>query len=33
MIKYKDINKLLTVLKEINDINIKNVNVDINVNI
>ena len=33
MIKYKDINKLLPVLKELNDINIKNVNVDISINI
>ena len=33
VIKYKDINKLLTVLKEVNDINIKKVNVDINVNV
>ena len=33
MIKYKEINKLLTVLKDLNDMNIKNVNIDINVNI
>ena len=33
MIKYKDNAKLLKVLKELNDINIKNVNIDINPNI
>lgn len=33
MIKYKDNTKLLKVLKELNDINIKNVNIDINPNI
>jgi primosomal protein N' (replication factor Y) len=33
MIKYKEINKLLTVLKDLNDMNIKNVNIDINANI
>ncbi len=33
MIKYKDDNKLLSVLKELNDMNIKDVNIDINLNI
>ena len=33
MIKYKDINKLLPVLKELNEINIKNVLIDISINI
>ena len=33
MIKYKDASKLYTVLKEINEMLIKNVNVDININI
>jgi primosomal protein N' (replication factor Y) len=33
MIKYKDIEKLLIVLKQINDINLKDISIDINPNI
>ena len=33
MIKYKKIDNLLPVMREVNNINIKNVSIDININI